>query len=76
MKIVAATALGLCSLALAGCGSGSGSGTKLGAATGNTLNEAQIDAALGPMNQASVKSTMDGNTVTSDNAASKEKKRP
>ena len=38
------------SLALSACGSGGGD-ENLGAVSGNTLNQAQIDAALGPADQ-------------------------
>lgn len=42
-----------CLIALAACSRGGGEeGQNLGAATGNTLTPAEIDAALGPANQA------------------------
>jgi len=64
-------------VALAACSNGGGDGQNLGAASGNSLTSAQIEAALGPANQqqvGSANSTMDENGVAAANAgAAKER---
>jgi hypothetical protein len=61
-------AMGL--IALAACGRGGGSGENLGVASGNSLNQEEIDAALGPANQAeAVNSSVAENDLALANAA-------
>lgn len=60
-------------IALAACSRSDGN-SNLGAASGNSLNEAQIDAALGPADQgrASINSTFDENVPADENATANE----
>lgn len=63
-------------IALAACSRGGSSSENFGVASGNTLNQAEIDAALGPMNeqQPSVNSTIAGNQTAAENGgATKER---
>lgn len=61
-------------LALAACGRGGGSSENLGVASGNSLNQAEIDAALGPANQAeTVNSPIPENDLGLANATISEK---
>jgi ABC-type branched-subunit amino acid transport system substrate-binding protein len=64
-------------LILAACSRGGDDNENLGAASGNSLTSAQIDAALGPANQQQtvpVNSTMDENGVAAVNAGTTEER--